>query len=290
MNVALEKGTIVDGVENRIAELERKLAELPNPAEQHRERRRKDGFDLVTIEGYTNAGKSTLLHRLADEMTLEADNSDVERFEKNGSAAIEDRLFETLETTTRRATLDGRPALVTDTVGFVQNLSHWLVKSFSATLSEAAAADVVVLVVDVTDPIEELREKTRVSLDVLSAQGVDELSVVTAVNKIDTIDDRIRRERVDDVRSIAPSPIPVSAREGTRLAGLIEEVIGRLPTERATLNVPNCGAAMELVSWAYDRMAVDSVSYAETEVTIELCGRPELVEQAIAKAEDVRTG
>jgi GTP-binding protein HflX len=177
---------------------------------------------------------------------------------------------------------------VTDTVGFVQDLPHWLVTSFSATLSEAAAADVVVLVVDVTDPIEELREKTRVSLDVLSAQGVDESSVVTAVNKIDTVDDATRRERVDDVRSIAPSPIPVSAREGTRLAGLIEEVIDRLPTERATLTVPNCGAAMELVSWAYDRTAVGSVSYAGTEVTIELSGRPELVEQAIAKAEDVR--
>jgi GTP-binding protein HflX len=288
MNVALEKGTIVDGVENRIAELERKLKELPNPAEQHRDRRREDGFDLVTIAGYTNAGKSTLLHRVADEMTLEADNSDLERPEKDASAAIEDRLFETLETTTRRATLDGRPALVTDTVGFVRDLPHWLVKSFSATLSEAAAADVVVLVVDVTDPIEELCEKTRVSLDVLSAQGVDESSVVTAVNKIDTVDDATRRERVDEVRSIAPAPIPVSARQGTRLAGLSEEVIDRLPTQRATLTVPNCSAAMELVSWAYDRTAVGSVSYAGTEVTIELSGRPELVEQAIAKAEDVR--
>lgn len=105
-----------------------------------------------------------------------------------------------------------------------------------------------------------------------------------------TVDDTIRRERVDEVRSIAPSPIPVSAREGVRLAGLIEEVIGRLPTERATLTIPNCGAAMELVSWAYDWTAVGSVSYAGTEVTIELCGRPELVEQAIAKAEEVRNG
>ena len=290
MNIALEKGTTVDGVENRIAELERKLAGLPNPAEQHRKRRREDGFDLVTIAGYTNAGKSTLLHRLADEMTLAADTSDVERSEKNASAAIEDRLFKTLETTTRRATLDGRPALVTDTVGFVQDLPHWLVKSFSATLSEAAAADVVILVVDVTDPINELREKTRVSLDVLSTQGVDESSVVTAVNKIDTVDDATRRERIDAVREIAPSPIPISAREGTHLASLVRRVSDRLPTADATLTVPNCGAAMKLVSWAYDRTAVESVAYSGTEVTIDLHGRPEVVEQAVAKAENVRTG
>ena len=287
MNIALEKGTIVDGVENRIAELERKLESLPNPAKQHRERRREEGFDLITIAGYTNAGKSTLLHRLADEMTLETDEPDPKHSEKDSTAAIEDRLFKTLETTTRRATLDGRPALMTDTVGFVQDLPHWLVKSFSSTLSEAAAADVVVLVVDITDPIEELREKTRLSLEVLSAQGVDESSIVTAVNKVDTIDDATELERLEAVQSIAPSPIPISVRKATHLGALVRLVNERLPTSEVVLEVPNCGEAMQLVSWVYDRAAVDSVSYAENEVRIELHGRPEVIAQARAKAESV---
>ena len=289
MNIALEKGTIVDGVENLIAELEGRLASLPNPAKQHRERRREEGFDLVTIAGYTNAGKSTVLHRLADEMTLEKDDSDPKYSRKDSTAAIEDRLFKTLETTTRRATLDGRPALLTDTVGFVQDLPHRLVKSFSSTLSEVEAADVVVLVVDITDPIDELREKTRVSVDVLSGQGVDEASVVTAVNKIDAVDGGTRLDRVKAVRSIAPSPIPISAREATHLGALVRSIDERLPTDGAVLEVPNCDEAMRLVSWAYDRTAVDSVSYSGEEVRIELHGRPEVIERARAKAESVNS-
>lgn len=287
MNIALEKGTIVDGVENRIAELERKLESLPNPAEQHRKRRREEGFDPVPIAGYTNAGKSTLLHRLADEMALEEDDAGPDHSKKDATAAIEDRLFKTLETTTRRATLNGRPALATDTVGFVQDLPHWLVKSFSSTLSEAAAADVVVLVVDVTDPLDELLEKTRVSLDVLTSQGVDESSVVTAVNKIDAVDAATQLEHVEAIQSIAPSPIPISVREETHLGALVRLIEERLPTDEVVLEVPNCGEAMQLVSWAYDRTAVDSVSYSGNKVRIELHGRPEVVEQAIAKAEGV---
>ncbi|WP_458209325.1 GTPase HflX [Haladaptatus sp. NG-SE-30] len=180
LNIALEKGTRVHDARNRIRELERKLDELPTPAEQFRERRREQGFDLVTIAGYTNAGKSTLLHRLADELDLS--NAEPDHPDKDATAAIEDRLFKTLETTTRRTTIEGRPILMTDTVGFVQELPHWLVKSFSETLSEAAAADTVILVADVSDPLDELRTKLRVSLDVLESQGVEHGSILTALN------------------------------------------------------------------------------------------------------------
>jgi GTP-binding protein HflX len=285
MNIALEKGTIVDGVENRIAELERKLDALPNPAEKHRERRRDEGFDLVTLAGYTNAGKSTLLHRLADDMDL--DEEKVDYSDKDATAAIDDRLFKTLETTTRRATLNDRPVLLTDTVGFVQDLPHWLVKSFSSTLSEAGAADVVVLVVDATDQAAELRQKTQVSLDVLASQGVEETSIITAVNKIDAIDRETQAERIKIVKSIAPSPMPVSVLEGTNVDQLIGRVYERLPTEEAEIEIPNCSEAMQFVSWAYDRTAVESVSYSGETVRIELHGRPEVVEQAIGKAKNV---
>lgn len=287
MNIALEKGTIIDGVENRIAELERKLESLPNQAEQHRERRREDGFDLLTVAGYTNAGKSTLLHRLADEMTLAG--SEPDHSGKNATAAIEDRLFKTLETTTRRATISGRPTLVTDTVGFVQDLPHWLVKSFSTTLSEAAAADLVILVVDISDPVAELKEKTSVSREVLAAQGVDDSAIITAVNKVDAVDPATQEERLASIRSIAPSPIPISVQEETNLDALERAVSERLPTEEVVLELPACGEAMQLISWAYDRTAVDTVSYVGERVRIELQGRPAVVDKAIAKAERVRS-
>jgi len=303
LNRLLEKGSRVEGVKNRIAELERKLDDLPSPAEQYRAERREQGFDLVTVAGYTNAGKSTLLHRLADEMSLDdAASADGDRRdggaggdgdprrdagEKDATAAVEDRLFKTLETTTRRATLDGRPVLCTDTVGFVDDLPHWLVESFSETLSEAAAADAVVLVADASDDPGELREKLTVSLDVLDAQGVDEADVVTAVNKVDLLDDDERAERLAVVREVAPNPVPISVIEGTNIDALVDTVTERLPTEATELTLPNCDAAMGLVSRAYDRATVDSVDYSAEEVRVDLRGRPDVVAQLEADAAEI---
>jgi GTP-binding protein HflX len=294
LNRLLEKGSRVEGVKNRIAELERKLDDLPSPADQYRAERREQGFDLVTVAGYTNAGKSTLLHRLADEMSLDdAASADGERRdtgEKDATAAVEDRLFKTLETTTRRATLDGRPVLCTDTVGFVDDLPHWLVESFSETLSEAAAADAVVLVADASDDPAELREKLTVSLDVFDAQDVDESAVVTAVNKVDLLDETERAERLAVVRDVAPNPVPISVTEGTNLDALVDAVTDRLPTEATELTLPNCDAAMGLVSRAYDEASVESVEYSGDEVAIDLRGRPDVVAQLEAEAAEIATG
>ena len=291
LNKMLEKGTPLDDVRNRIDRLERKLKELPDPTEQFRQRRREEGFDLVTLAGYTNAGKSTLLHRLADDMHLDVDeeaSDGPDHSEKDATAEIEDRLFKTLETTTRRATLDGRPVLFTDTVGFIDDLPHWLVESFSETLSEAAAADAVVLVADASDPIEEFREKLEVSLDVLDAQGVPEESIVTALNKIDLLDDEGVERRMEVADELAPTPVPVSTVEGTNVEQVVGEVLDRLPTERATVEMPNCDDAMSVVSWAYDRTWVENVAYGGEVVELSVVGRPEVIERTRAKAESIQ--
>ena len=292
LNRLLEKGSPVDGAKNRIADLERKIDELPSPAEQYRERRREQGFDLVTIAGYTNAGKSTLLHRLADEMELSAVENDgddepatADQPGDDPTAAVEDRLFKTLETTTRRATLDGRPVLFTDTVGFVDELPHWLVESFSETLSEAAAADAVVLVVDASDDPETAREKLDVSLDVLESQGVEEEDVVTALNKVDLLDDDEREERLAAIAERAPTPVPVSVTEGTNVADLLDAVTERLPTERLELALPNCDETMGLVSRAYDSATVEEVDYGGDSVRLVVRGRPDVLAKLEADAE-----
>ncbi|WP_436931581.1 GTPase HflX [Halosimplex halobium] len=296
MNRRVEKGTPLDGVKNRIADLERKLSDLPHPAEQHRAERREQGFDLVTLAGYTNAGKSTLLHRLADDLTLEEPTEgDCPATRERHShpdaatetAAVRDRLFETLETTTRRATVDGRRTLCTDTVGFVADLPHWLVESFSETLSDAAAADAVVLVADASDPPEELREKVGVALDVLAGQGVDESAVVTALNKVDLLDGDALAGCREAVADLAPEPVPVSVREGTNLDRLRAAVAARLPTERAELHLPNRDESMALVSRAYGRAVVESVDYGPETVALSVRGRPSVIEQLRADAEAV---
>ncbi len=283
-NRSVEKGSPLYDVADRIDRLESKLDDLPDPAEQFRERRREEGFDLVTLAGYTNAGKSTLLRRLADDLAVEGDAHP----DEEATATVADRLFETLETTTRRATLGGRPALLTDTVGFVADLPHWLVASFSETLSEAAAADAVVLVADASDPLPAFREKLRVSLDVLDAQGVGRDSVVLALNKVDLLDRDERERRLRPASSaVTTDPVPVSATEGLNVDALVAAVEARLPTERATVEMPNCDGAMAVVSWAYDRASVEDVSYDGDAVELAVSGRPSVVERARSRAAEV---
>lgn len=288
LNRWAEKGTPLYDVRDRIDRLERTLKEMPDPAEQFRARRREQGFDLVTIAGYTNAGKSTLLHRLADDMDL--DDSTPDHTDKDATAAIEDRLFKTLETTTRRATLDGRPVLFTDTVGFVADLPHWLVESFSETLSEAGAADVVVLVLDASDSVERIREKLAVSLDVFDAQGVSLDDVVAVLNKVDLLEEGELPTRNAVVADHGLSPIPISTIDGTNVDRLVGAIWDRLPTSYASFDVPNCDEAMSVVSRAYDRAVVEDVTYDGSTVHLSVCGRPEVVDQLEAKADAIRDG
>ncbi|AGB36366.1 GTPase HflX [Natronococcus occultus] len=291
LNQQTEKGSRIYDVEERIDRLETKLEELPDPAEQFRERRREEGFDLVTLAGYTNAGKSTLLHRLADDMSLEDRDEDAPADDGDATAAIEDRLFETLETTTRRATLDGRPALVTDTVGFVDELPHELVESFSSTLSEAAAADVVVLVADASDDLERFRNRLSVSLDVLAAQGVDAERIVPVVNKADALSDAERRRRYSTASDLVPedaaTPILASVLAGTNVEDVRDAIRERFPEERATLTLPNTDAAMSLVSTAHDRTTVESVDYEGETVELACRGRPDVLERLRGRAEQL---
>lgn len=270
-----EKGSRRYDLEDRIAALDRTLAELPEPGERIREQRRDDGFDLVTIAGYTNAGKSTLLHRLADDLSVSTPNRD--HPDVDGVAEVADHLFKTLETTTRRATLRDRPMLVTDTVGYVRDLPHELVVSFSETLSEAAAADVVVLLADASDDPDELSEKLRVSYEVLDHQSVDPEAIVLGLNKVDTLD----ADALDEAMAVAgefdDDPVGLSALEGDNVEALIDRIVERVPTTRETLELPPDDAAMGVVSDAYDRAVVHDVDYGES-ITLDVEGRPAVIE------------
>jgi GTP-binding protein HflX len=135
-----------------------------------------------------------------------------------------------------------------------------------------------------------LREKLTVSLDVFDAQDVDESAVVTAVNKVDLLDETERAERLAVVRDVAPNPVPISVTEGTNLDALVDAVTDRLPTEATELTLPNCDAAMGLVSRAYDEASVESVEYSGDEVAIDLRGRPDVVAQLEAEAAEIATG
>jgi len=272
-----------EDIKKQISNIRAELERIEETDQHRREQRRESGFDLVALAGYTNAGKSNLLRRLATD--LDVDENEGLHPDLDTTAESEDRLFTTLGTTTRRMETDRRDVLLTDTVGFISDLPHWLVESFKSTLSEVYRADLVLLVVDVSDPIEEIRERLVTSHDTLYERN--EAPIVTVLNKVDRVDEAELERKRQALSSLAPNPVAVSATEGTGIEELEARIDRELPPfESERLVLPMCDDAMSLVSWVHDNAHVEDVDYGE-QVTISFEARPSVIEQARAKASDV---
>ncbi|MGH3023819.1 MAG: GTPase HflX [Gaiellaceae bacterium] len=190
----------------RIGLLKRKLRELEKRRSVQRKARERTAAPVVALAGYTNAGKSTLLNALT-----EADVS------------VDDRLFETLDPTTRGFEHDGRRYLVTDTVGFIRRLPHQLVEGFAATLEETLLADLVLHVADASEDDERLDETIAAVEAVLSEIGARDLPLELVLNKVDLVDP-LRRRRLS---ARFPGALQISARRGEGLAELRAQIAGR---------------------------------------------------------------
>ncbi|MDR9382490.1 MAG: GTPase, partial [Natronomonas sp.] len=267
----------------QISRISDELERIEQTEAHRREQRRESGFDLVALAGYTNAGKSTLLRRLASDLSI--DENDGLHPDLDSTAESENELFTTLGTTTRRAEFDRRDVLVTDTVGFVSDLPHWLVESFKSTLLEVYRADLVLLVVDVSDPVEEIREKLVTCHDTLYERN--EAPIVTVLNKADLVDDEELEAKRDALSALAPDPIVISAKAGIGIDELRTRIDEQLPAwRRERLVVPMIDETMSLVSWVHDHAHVEDVEYGD-EVLLEFEARPAIVEQARAKASEL---
>lgn len=198
-------------VRDRIARLKRQLREVEKQRGTQRKQRMRVPLPTVSIVGYTNAGKSTLLNALT-----------------GASALSEDKLFATLDPTTRQMPLPrGEKVLLTDTVGFVRRLPHNLVEAFKATLEEAVLADVLIHVIDATSP--EMERHYQTTNQVLEELGAGGKNTITILNKIDRLESALDRQVL---RYRFPEAIAVSALTGEGLDQLREEVAARVAVKR----------------------------------------------------------
>jgi GTP-binding protein HflX len=193
----------------RISILKDRLRSLEKQRATRRKERTETQTPTIALAGYTNVGKSTLMNALT-----------------GAEVSVENRLFETLDPTTRGFDFEGRRYLVTDTVGFVRRLPHQLVEGFAATLEETLVADVVLHVADGSADEEELERMVRSVEDVLKEIGADELPVQLVLNKIDLVDE-VGRRRLSNRYPGAPH---VSAATGEGL----EELKARLAEQFAS--------------------------------------------------------
>lgn len=192
-------------IHERIGQLKSELDKVVTHRELTRGQRKKTGIPVIAIVGYTNAGKSTLLNTLTGAGVLE-----------------EDKLFATLDPTVRNLELEGgQQVLVSDTVGFISKLPHHLVEAFKSTLEEAVYADIILHVVDASNPSMDLQMHTV--YETLSRLGVGDKPVITAFNKIDKADGE---EVVRDFK--ADYTVKISAKTGEgieELKGIIDRVL-----------------------------------------------------------------
>ncbi len=238
-------------IRRKIQKLEEELEDVRRVRSTQRRAREKNGVPVVALVGYTNAGKSTLLNRLT-------------------GAGIEanDRLFDTLDTTTRKLVLaPGSEALLSDTVGFIRKLPHHLVEAFKATLEELSFADVLIHVIDASSP--EREAQVDVVRRLIAELGAEGTPCIDCYNKSDLCPDPAGIPR-------KANAVAISAKtgEGTdRLLVMLTEILGR-GQKRVTLTLPYAAGA--LLDTLHREAQVHALSYTDAGIVADVTVRPDL--------------
>lgn len=198
-------------IEHRISELGRELEQITRERKTQRKKRQNSGIPLVALVGYTNAGKSTIMNRMLARYGQDEDKSVLEK----------DMLFATLDTSVRRiCTGNNQDFLLSDTVGFIHKLPHGLVKAFRATLMELQEADLLLQVVDYSDPYYQRQMET--TRETIAQLGAGAIPMITVFNKMDCVKESLAYPKVTGDK------VYISAKEAESLTVLTEQILKRV--------------------------------------------------------------
>jgi GTP-binding protein HflX len=234
-------------IRRRISHLKGEIEKIRVHRQQHRNKRKRTNIPVIALVGYTNAGKSTLLNMLA--------GSDV---------YVADELFATLDPTTRRVELPGgHKVLVTDTVGFIQKLPTPLIAAFHATLEEINDADLLLHVVDITHP--QAWAQSEAVYETLSTIGADTIPVLTAINKIDKLNDPNQA-----LQTLAgfPGAVAISALRGDGINILLQRITQYLYEDFIEINLGIPYKEGGLITLFHEQGVVDRLEHTDKEVRI----------------------
>jgi len=236
-------------IKKRIITLKKKLGKLEQQRELLKKNRKRKSYYAAAVIGYTNVGKSTLLNALT-----------------KARIKVDDKLFATLDPTTRKIILpNNQLLLLTDTVGFINKLPHHLVASFRATLGEIEEADILINVLDASHP--KLEEQNRATYSVLKELKADNKPIINILNKIDLIDNGYRLSRLH--RNL-DFPIAISALQKKGLEKLIQRISETLEEKRVYAEFTFPYQRNDLISLIYSRGEIIEKSYSKDEVTLKV--------------------
>ncbi len=244
-------------VRKRITSIKRELADISKTRTLQRKQRYHSGIFKVALAGYTNAGKSSLLNTITGAEVLSYD-----------------KLFATLDSTTRKLVIpDGRELTLTDTVGFIQKLPTTLVEAFKSTLDEISGADLILHIVDASDP--NFKEQIDTVNEVLAQIDADEISRIEVFNKIDLLDE----EQLSAYRARFPHVIFTSTLTGEGIDELLKRIGLAAEAHQVLMEVLIPFTKGELVSLAHKRCSILSEEYTEEGTRMSLRVSPELSAQ-----------
>jgi GTPase len=258
-------------LKRQVPVIQKKLKSVREKRILHRDRRTELGFHSISLAGYTNAGKSMLFNALSD-----------------AAAPVNNALFTTLSTTTRLIEFSNRKFLLTDTVGFIDRLPLGLIEAFHSTLEETIFSDLLIVVLDINEPIEVVRNKNRTCQETIDRIGASEVPVITALNKIDRLTEAEANQKFEELKDETKNPILVSAKKCTNLDLLKKEILKKLEGYiQASFLVPQSSAAMSLISSVHKGADVKKICYLENSVQVVLEANPEFVEKLKKRVKDL---
>lgn len=240
-------------LKKRQERLQEELKGIARYRQTQRHRRERTAVPVFAIVGYTNAGKSTLMNRLTDAHVL-----------------VEDKLFATLDTTTRQFSLPNhQPVLIVDTVGFIRKLPHLLVAAFRSTLEESVEADILIHLIDSSHP--QAIEQAKTTNEVLAKLNAQNRPIITVINKVDLAEKNSQqRATIQKLRISYPKSVQISALSGEGISDLYETMMQALQDrrKRVPLRIPQ--SDYQLVAEAIREGTVFSQTYEDNDVLIDV--------------------
>jgi GTP-binding protein HflX len=268
---AYEADVYHDAVSRQVQTIRGKLRKIREKRLLHRERRAALGFFAVSLAGYTSAGKSSLFNALTEE-----------------TARVDKALFTTLSTTTRLVEISKRRFLLTDTVGFIDRLPLRLIEAFQSTLEETIYADLILLVLDLSEPLEKIEKKNSICLETIERIGASGVPVITVLNKIDLLDESETKQKLEALNTKVKNPILISALKQTNLELLKQEILKKLEDYvQAAFSVPLTNEAMPFMSWVHENADVKEAKFMSDSVQVTFEANPLVAEKIRKRVEEL---